>query len=101
MAEKTTTHTAPVSRSGLPKVRITDPEYTLSLIGMISSIAGQSVVGIVLSVIGLKHSKAEGRSNMFALLGLIFGIIAISLWLLFIALYLIALVVFTASGEQF
>lgn len=80
------------SQSGLPKVTATDPEYTVSLIGLVTSVTGQPVVGLVLSIIGLRQSKKAGRSNLLALLGLIFGILLTALAFLFFAIYVAALI---------
>jgi len=81
------------SRPGLSKVTPTDPEYTVSLIGLVTSVTGQPVVGLVLSIIGLRQSKKAGRSNLLALLGLIFGIFLTALAFLFFAIYVAALAI--------
>lgn len=72
-----------------PKLAPTDHEYALSIIGLVMSVAGQPIVGLVLSIIALRQSKQANRYNLYALLGMIFGIVFVAMGALFILGYII------------
>lgn len=66
----------------------TDPGKTLGIVGFILSFF-VTVVGLILSIIGLVKSKKAGHKNPFALAGIIIGIVGTIIWVgSIIALYL-------------
>lgn len=81
-----------LSQKGLPKLIVTDPEYTFSIVGLVASMCGQPLVGLILSAIALKQSKAANRQNTYALIGMIIGIVWSSVWVLFSLFYIVIFV---------
>lgn len=92
-----------VTAKGQPKLVVTDPEYTFSIIGLVASFCGQPLVGLILSAIALKQSRAGGRYNQYALVGFVISIVLLALWLLFVLAYIgiiIVSIVLSANGQR-
>lgn len=90
-----------MNAKGQPKLAVTDPEYTLSIIGLVASFCSQPLVGLILSAIALKRSKAAQRANVYALTGLIISIVLLSLSILAMVVYGLALIaLFAARNGQ-
>lgn len=93
MAERAAERAVEVRReythNNQPKLAAGDREYSFSIIGLITSICGQPVVGLILSIIALKQSREAGRHNIYALLGLIFSIVNLAWIILILGFYVV------------
>lgn len=63
----------------------------IGIIGMIVSLAC-AVTGLILSIIGMKKSKAVGLKNVFATVGLIISCVALALCAVVLTLIIIAVI---------
>lgn len=81
-----------LTAKGEPKLVVTDPEYTISIIGLVASFCSQPIVGLILTAIALRRSKAAGRHNQYALVGFIISIILTGLMLLFVPIYIVLVI---------
>ena len=88
-----------VTAKGLAKVIVTDPEYTISVVGLVASFCGQPIVGLVLTALALRQSKRANRSNIYALVGFIISIVQLALWILLLAVYVVLFVLSIVSGR--
>lgn len=92
-----------VTAKGQPKMVVTDPEYTLSVIGLVASFCGQPLVGLILCIIALRQSRTAGRHNQYGLVGFIISLVMLGLWLLFVLAYagiIIVSIVLSATGHR-
>ena len=67
--------------TGMPAAA--DPGKTLAIVGLVLSILGIGVVGIILSAVALQQSKKTGHKNAIALAGIIVGIVSMLLGALY------------------
>ena len=80
-----------------PLQTVEDPGKTLGIIGLVLAFTGMSIIGLVLSIIGYKKSKAVGMKNTIALVGIWLNAIPIAL--IFIGIFL-AIIIITFSGAK-
>ncbi len=88
-----------VTAKGQPKVLVTDPEYTISVVGLVASFCGQPIVGLILTILALRQSKRGDRINIYALVGFIISIVQMALWILLLTLYAVLFVLSIVSGR--
>lgn len=61
-----------------------NPGKTMGIVGLVLSIIGLHLIGIILGFVGLNQSKKAGQKNGFALAAIIVGFIGLILFLIFI-----------------
>ena len=74
------------------------PGKTLGIVGLVLSIVA-SFVGLIISIIAFKQSKAAGYQNGLAKAGIIVGIITTVLGVIFAILYFVALAAMMKNGN--
>ena len=79
-----------------PAVAPVNPGQTMGLAGLITAIF-VPVVGLILSIIGLKQSKKVGMGNGMAVAGIVIG----SLFTLLYIIYIIFIIVVVASAPDY
>lgn len=86
----------PTYQQPVQQLPLKDPGHGIGLASLITSLLGLAPIGIILGIIGISKSKKAGyKTNVMALIGLIWGII-----LLVIAVPFIALTVMGFKGAQ-
>lgn len=91
-----------LTAKGQPKLVVTDPEYTISIIGLVASFCSQPIVGLILSAMALRRSREAGRHNTYALTGFILSLVLLGVWILFVAFYVVLIVfsfIMSVSGH--
>lgn len=94
--------TREVTARGEGKLIVTDPEYTISVIGLVASFCGQPIVGLILSILAMNQSKRGGRHNTYALVGFIISLVWLGLTALFLvgyfAIILLTVIISVTNG---
>ena len=93
MATQNTHLTPPQSHQGfsLTETPKSDEGRTYAVAGIITSVVGFAMIGLILSVIGLMKSKKNGRKNGLAIFGIALGVVLFilgtifAIWLLLLA----------------
>jgi hypothetical protein len=88
--------TPPLQAQPVPGTSV-DPGKTLGIVGLVMAFVGLQVVGLILSILGFKKSKAVGIHNTVAKAGIIINSIFIGLALIFIPI-MIAITVASYNG---
>jgi hypothetical protein len=75
------------------------PGKTLGIVGLVLAIVA-SFVGLIISIIAFRQSKAAGYTNGIAKAGIIVGIITTVLSVIFSIFYIVALMALSQAGTR-
>lgn len=91
-----TNQPVPVPPGQAQQIYATDPGKTLSIVGLVLSFLFMPLIGVILSIVGMKRSRKSNYGGTIGLVGIILG----SILLMFETLIFIAIVMVAYNGVQ-
>jgi uncharacterized membrane protein YbaN (DUF454 family) len=76
-----------------------NPGQTLGIVGLVCNFLGVGVAGIILGVMSRNKSKQSGASTTLGTISLVWGIIATTLAVLWITIFMVAVIMSAAEAS--